>query len=372
MLKLLGDDFRKLYDKLPAEERKDFLGVAKSFLPKDPGAKNYQEEVKDTVQLLELLIKTRLNIIESTKILADYIRQNKMPFASTLSKLVREHQFVLFGETHLDKNYNTPAEFIKALSLLKKETEERGEKLILAVEFDIAFQDLVENIDNPEKFKEEYLKIFPQSQKEAVSEVVSDNKITKEEFRKLFINAKGHLPDIVFEAKKLGIKVLSVDYLPYFHKGDVKDDDTDSRKIYEGITPVQAQRRDTKMFDLTVANIDPKTRIIFYGGSFHTSEEPVTDSHWGKIETLGTKLRKEFGDEKVISIRSVDHASGFNGMSNWSSIIVLNDTNRLPLPQSVMSALGEKNILIVPSGGLITTNEGHHDYVVIDTKMKSE
>lgn len=371
LLKLLGEDFQKMLKELSAEDQEDILKLGKSFMPKDPKAKNYKDEMDTTLTILKLLIETRVNLIKTTNNLSDYIKKNKMPFASTVSKLVKEHKFILWGETHLDENYNTPNELIKILPMLKKEADERGEELVLAVEFDVVFKELIESLDKPKKFKEEYLKIYPESQKEKVEEAISDGKITKEEFRSLVPNARGKLRDIIYEAQKLGIKIVPVDYLPFYHKDDVKDENAKPETSYLGITPTQAQKRDTTMSDLTAVRSTPKVKVIFYGGSFHTSEVASTDDHWGKIQTLGTLLRKKFGDEAVVSLRSVDHGVGFTGMSNQNNIIVLNDTKRLPPPAAVMSLIGEKDIVIVPSGGLIKTKDGHHDYVVIDNSPGS-
>lgn len=363
LLKLLGEDSQKLFKELDAEDQESILKLGKSFMPKDPNAKNYKDEVDTTVTLMQLLVETRVNLIKTTNSLADYIKKNKMPFASTISKFVKEHQFLLWGETHLEENYNTPDEFIKILPTLKKEAEERGEEFVLAIEFDLVFNELIESLNKPEKFKEEYLKIYPESQKEKVTEAISDGKITKEEFRSLLPNARGKLKDIVYEAHKLGIKIVPADYLPYYHKDEKP---ATEEKSYLGITPTQAQKRDTTMSNVTAGQGRPKVKVIFYGGSFHTSEVSTTDEHWGKIETMGALLRKKFGDDAVISLRSVDHGVGFTGMSNQSSILILNDTKRLPPPSAVMSRIGEKEIVIVPSGGLIKTKDGHHDYVIID------
>lgn len=366
LLKLLGDDFQKMFKELDGGDQEALLQLGKSLIPKDPNAKNYKDEVDSALTIMKLLVETRVNLIKSTNSLADYIKKNKMPFESTISKFVKEHQFLLWGETHIDENYNTPNELIKILPTLKKEAKERGEELVLAVEFDVVFKDLIESLDKPEKFKEEYLKLYPESQREKVTEAISDGKITREEFRSLLPNARGKLKDIVYEAHKLGIKIVPADYLPYYHKDEKP---VAEEKSYLGITPTQAQKRDTNMSEVMVGQSRPKTKVIFYGGSFHTSEVSSTDDHWGKIDTMGALLRKKFGDEAVVSLRSVDRGVGFIGMSNQDSIVVLNDTKRLPPPFAVMSRIGEKNIVVVPSGGLIKTKDGHHDYVIIDNAV---
>lgn len=362
LLKLLDDEHKKLFKVLDAEDQESVLKLWNSFKPKDPTAKDYKDEVDTTLTLITLLIKRRVNLIKSTNELADFVKTNKLPFAETVSKLLKEHKFVLWGETHLDDKYNIPGELIKLLPALKKEAEEKGEEFILAVEFDVAFKDLIESLGNPEKFKNEYLKLYPESEREKVEEAIRDEKITKDEFRTLLSNARGKLKEIVYEAHKLGIKVVPVDHLPYYHKAE----NPTNERAYQGITPTQAQKRDTVMSEMTSGLSGPKVRVMFYGGSFHTSEVPTTDDHWGRIETMGALLRKKFGDEAVASLRSVDNRVGFTAMSNQDSIIVLNDTKVLPPPAAVMSRLGEKNIVIVPSGGLIKTKDGHHDYVIID------
>lgn len=366
LLKLLDDEHQKLFKELDAEDQDSVLKLWNSFKPKDPNAKNYKDELDTTLTLITLLIAKRVSLIKTTNTLTEYVKKNKMPFASTISKLLKEHKFLLWGETHLGENYNIPDELIKLLPVLKKESEERGEEFVLAVEFDVAFKDLIGSINNPEKFKDEYLKLYPESEREKVAAAVSDGKITKEEFGALLLNARGQLKNIVYEAYKLGIKVVPADYLPYYHK----DEKPTTERAYEGITPTQAQKRDKTMSEVTAALSGPKVRVMFYGGSFHTSEVATTDDHWGRIETMGALLRKQFGDEAVASLRSVDYRVGFTAMSNQDSIIVLNDTKTLPPPAAVMSRIGEKDIVVVPSGGLIKTKDGHHDYVIIDNGSK--
>jgi hypothetical protein len=290
-------------------------------------------EYKKSFTKFALSFGTGRSILPEEKIreIQNYINQNQENLPNVLSRLLRDYQFVLIGESHLPVCYGLSSDVGNTLTRLAKETKARKENLIIALEINSKVQNFIDKLDYSLSDDELMKKLHDKWH---------ETHELPEESRKAYLNSLNinhtqhrNTFKVLIEAKRAGLKVVCVDKATV----DLADQD-------------QANAREEFMFKNIISQVSPNTKVIFYGGAAHASTAPVTLDKV-IVGKLGSLLSSKF-PKKVASLRSANWFVGFNYDNTGSTLI------------SLMSEY--QNSVVVPTGGPFRTEQGTYDYIVID------
>lgn len=243
--------------------------------------------------------KPELTVTE--KACQEFVEQNKEQVADALSKLVKDHRFVLVGESHLSESEPIRHEVVTALGRLQKEGLTH-----IALEAKSTNQTVVDNLDYSD----------PQ-----IRQILKTKKVAGVGW------GEGNF-DILIVAKLLGLKVVLIDH------DDGRPDSTRDSALWQN-------RRDGQMIDALKRQIDDKSRVLVFIGSDHVHKKMVKGYADGKVKRLGMRLTEEFGDESVASVRYVGRSSNFDNLPSFMS--------KAPTPEKISH--GKNEVVIIPDKG---------------------
>lgn len=253
----------------------------------------------------------------------DYIEKNKITMEDALSESIKKARFVFVGESHIN-GLVAWKDIVNSFERLKKETEARGEKLIITIELTPEFKDHFANksIDELERLTDD-----PR-------------------------NGGYAMYKVFWGARRAGLDVECID--PRYRYSEDGKTTLGLLKINE---------RDKIMFDTIEKLAKPKVKILYYGGNHHCQIAPfkakgLYDESNEDYISVATHLIQKYGRESVVSFPMVNRVRGFDGNSQ--------STSKTPKVSDVWPP--ENGIAVVPVGGPIPYSKStKHDYIIIDS-----
>lgn len=243
---------------------------------------------------------------EKVKEILEYIERHKKYVGDSLSELLKESRFILVGESHAPTADPLREEVASSLARLRSEGLTH-----VALEANSAYQRIIDSLN--------------------LSEFNSDSDII-ETLRQKHVglgwsDSNFH---ILIEAKKLGLKVLLIDY-------------DDGRPYTERDNASYQNLRDEKMFETINSQIDGNAKVLIFIGNAHVHKKEVRGYRDGKVKPLAMRLVEKYGDGEVKSIRYVGENEHFDGLPEFMS--------QTPTPQEIPASHVET--IIIPDQGSV-------------------
>lgn len=235
----------------------------------------------------------------------EFVEANKQTVSEALTSLVRDKQFVLVGEHHLNESEPIREEIVVALVKLQQEGLTH-----IALEASASKQGAIDSLD----FRDPKIK-----------QILQEHKLGGVGW------GEGNF-DILIMAKRLGIKVILIDH-------------DEGRPASE-----KAQwenKRDAKMMATIQSQIDDKSKVLVFIGSDHVHKRSVEAFQDGRVTRLGARLSEQYGSDTVSSIRHIMQGENFDGLITRMS--------KTPKPKTISK--GKNEVVVLPDSGPIMGDE---------------
>jgi len=232
---------------------------------------------------------------------SNFIEASKRSVPEALSGMIKDSRFVLVGEMHTGECEPVRHDVVNSLARLQREGLTH-----VALELKSDHQRIIDSLDYSD----------PDIKK------VLDGKNIRP-----ILWSDGNW-DILIEAKRLGLKVVLLDY-------------DDGRPESEHENSRWQNLRDSKMEEVLSGQIDEESKTLILIGNDHVQKKELGTYEDGKTKRLGMRLSEKYGGDTVKSIRHVSEEGAFDGL--WS---FMTDS---PTPKSISK--GNKEAIIIPDDG---------------------
>jgi len=247
-------------------------------------------------------------LTEQEKECQEFVEANKKTVSEALVGLIKEKQFVLVGEHHLDYECEPIRQEI-AVALVKLQQEGLTH---IALEASASKQQDVDSLDFGDP---------------KIKQILKEHRVGGAGW------GEGNF-DILIMAKRLGIKVILIDH-------------NDGRANSARDNAQWQNERDTNMMASIQSQIDDKSKVLVFIGSAHVHKRSVEKFQDGRVTRLGTRLSEQYGSDTVSSIRHINQGDNFDGLLSFMS--------KTPTTEKISK--GKKEVVILPDSGPIKGDE---------------
>lgn len=214
----------------------------------------------------------------------NFIESNQQTVSEILIKLLTEKKIVMVGEVHSTECDQLRRDVTSALPILQKEGLTH-----LALETDSSYQEIIDSTD------------YQNNNQDIIKKLREDG---------VGNGWDGLTFDILIMAKRLGIKIILIDY---------HDETAEKTQNY-----IQTQNiRDAHMAQTLMGNLDEGSRALVYIGTDHV--ERINNA---SVKRLRAHLSDAYGNENVGSIRNVSGNQTFDCSHNGSTPSEIFGNNR--------------------------------------------